>query len=432
MRPLLRPLIAIAVLLAAAGARAGNWPQWRGPAGDGVSTETGLPIAFSESAGVEWKCELPEWGTSTPAVSGDAIFLTSHAEDRRLLLLRIDKQTGNVVWTRQVGTASAPRGSNPWDRSGGHSFHKDHNLASPSPVTDGQVVVGHFGNGDRAAYEFDGEPLWQRNLQEDYGRYTLGWGHANSPVLYGELVISVCIQNSTRGPAPRGPSYVVAHDKRTGRQQWHVPRPTEATGVSADSYATPILRKAGERTELVVAGGQMLDAYDPASGKRWWHLPGLVGNETIGSPVAAHGMIYMTQAKGPLSAVRPGGDGERSRDEIVWEFGDCLWDAPSPVVWGEWIFVVSNNGVARCLGVHTGRLLWKDRVRGNYRASPLAAEGRVYFLNTEGLMTVISASPRFDRLTENRLDVEHTFASPAVSDGKLLLRGKKWLYCISR
>jgi len=431
MRPILYPLIAICLLLAAS-ARADNWPQWRGPGGDGVCRETGLPVAWAEGSGVDWKCPLPEWGNSTPAVWGDAVFLTSHVDDEKLLLLRIDKQSGRIAWTRQVGADRAPRGSNPFDRSGGHSFHQDHNLASPSPVTDGQVVVVHFGNGNLAAYRFDGEPLWHRNLQEDYGRYTLGWGRANSPVLYGNLVISVCIQDPSRGPDPRAPSYVVAHDKRTGRQRWQVPRPTEATHFSCDSYATPILRKAGERTELVVAGGQVLDAYDPASGKRWWHLSGLVGNETIGSPVAAHGMIYMTQARAPLTAVRPEGEGERSRDEIVWKYGDCLWDAPSPVVWGEWIFLVSNNGVARCLDARTGRLRWKARVRGNYRASPLAAEGRIYFLNTEGLTTVVSAAPRFDRLTENQLDMEHTFASPAVSDGKLLLRGKKWLYCISR
>ena len=150
-------------------------------------------------------------------------------------------------------------------------FHKSQNMASPSPVTDGKLVVVHFGNGDLAAYDFDGKQLWQRNLQKDYGNYTIWWGHANSPVLYDNLVISICMQDSCADlPGKPSPSYVVAHDKRTGREVWKTLRMTAATHESCDSYTTPILWKNGERTELVVLGGQMLDAYDPATGKQLW------------------------------------------------------------------------------------------------------------------------------------------------------------------
>jgi outer membrane protein assembly factor BamB len=412
--------------------QADNWPQWRGPDGNGVSRETDLPVAWSEASGVVWKCPLPQWGNSTPAIWGDAIFLTSHVDDHDLLLLKINKQTGRIEWTRQVGTGSCLRGE-PGSYRGRQKFHRDHNLATPSPVTDGRLVVVHFGNGDLAAYDFAGKQLWKRNLQEDYGRYTIWWGHANSPVLYKDLVISVCMQDSCSDIQDQpAPSYVVAHDKLTGRQVWKTMRMTDATRESCDAYTTPIFRRSGNRLEMVVMGGQMLDAYDPATGKRLWYLPGLTGNRLIPSPVAAGEMIYATQGmREALLAVKPAGDGQRPRKDVVWEFDQGTSDSPTPVVAGEWLFMVTNNGVARCLDAHTGRLWWKERLRGEYRASPLAAEGRVYFLNMDGLSTVVSASPRYDRLTENRLD-DRTIATPVTSGGKIFIRGRKWLYCLGR
>jgi outer membrane protein assembly factor BamB len=191
-----------------------------------------------------------------------------------------------------------------------------------------------------------------------------------------------------------------------------------------------MLRKANNRTELVVAGGEWLDAYDPGTGKRLWYLPGLTGKELARSPVAAHGMIYTAQGFGrALLAIRPGGDGQRTAGDVVWTFGNVAWDVPSPVVSGQWLFLVNNMGVARCLDALTGEVLWEQRLRGRHRASPIAAGGRIYFLNTEGLTTVVSASVNFEKLAENQLD-DRTYASPAVSDGKVFIRGREWLYCI--
>lgn len=420
----------------ASDVRAENWPQWRGPDGNGISRETDLPIAWSEHSGVEWKCKLPEWGNSTPAIFGDAIFVTSHVDNRRLVLLRINKKTGEIEWTRQVGTGTVARltmlRKSPAMRRR-QEFHNIHNLATPSPVTDGQLVVVHFGNGDLAAYDFDGKQLWHRNLQKDHGDYTIWWGHANSPVLYEDLVISVCMQDSCHDlPGDMSPSYIVAHDKHTGEQKWKTMRMTAATRENCDSYTTPIFRRSGDRTEMVVMGGQVLDAYDPASGKRLWYLPGLVGNRVIPSPVAAQGTIYAVQGmRRALLAVKPSGDGKRPRDDIVWKFDQGTSDGPTPVVAGELLLMVSNYGIVRCFDAHTGRLHWKERLQGEYRASPLAAEGRVYFLNMGGLATVISASPRFDRLTQNQLD-DQTIASPVVSDGKIFIRGRQWLYCLRK
>jgi len=431
--------VAVAGLLLVAGAGrtcAENWPQWRGPDGNGVSRETDLPLAWAETAGVLWKCKLPEWGDSTPAIWGDAIFLTSHVDNQQLVVLRINKTSGKIEWTRQVGTAAAPVTSQlrkAPDERRHQKFHQIHNYASPSPVTDGQVVVVHFGNGELAAYDFDGKLLWQRNLQKDYGAYSIWWGHANSPVLCGDLVISVCMQDSCSDlPGDPSPSYVVAHDKRTGEVKWKTMRMTEATQENCDSYTTPIFWKHGSRLEMIVMGGQMLDAYDPATGKQLWNLPNLLGNRVIPSPVTAGGMIYAIQGmRQPLLALRPGGDGRRAREEIVWKSEQGTSDSPSPVVWGELLFMVTNDGILRCLDTLSGRLYWKERIKGGYRASLVAAEGRVYLLNLDGLTTVVSASQRFARLTENPLQDE-TVASPAVSDGKIFIRGRKSLYCLGK
>ena len=177
---------------------------------------------LDQASGIVWQCPLPKWGNSTPAIWGNAIFVTTQVDDEKLLLLKINKKSGQIEWTRQVGAEAVrtqPSQGKPASSGGTSVFHESHNLASPSPVTDGQLVVVHFGNGDLAAYDFDGNQLWHRNLQKDYGDYTIWWGHANSPVLYENLVISICMQDSCADlPGKPSPSYVVAHDMRTGRR----------------------------------------------------------------------------------------------------------------------------------------------------------------------------------------------------------------------
>lgn len=436
-------LLGLAALLTAAllvgrtrPAAAENWPQWRGPDHDGTSHETDLPVAWSEQSGLVWKCRLPEWGDSTPVIWGDAIFLTSHVEDEKLLLLKINAKTGRIEWTRQVGTGTAdraPPGKKSGDWRGRQVFHATQNLATPSAVTDGELVICHFGNGDLAAYDFQGNRLWHRNLQEDHGRYTIWWGHANSPVLYEDLVISACMQDSCKDvPGGPSPSYLVAHRKRTGTRKWLLMRPTDAPAECADSYTTPVLHRTEAGVEMIVMGGQILDAYDPATGRRLWHLDGLVGNRVIPSPVVARGAVFATQGmRRDLLAVRLGGRGELSRKDVVWKCEQGTSDSPTPVVWGNLLFMVSNNGVARCLDAETGRLYWKQRLKGGYRASPLAADERIYFLNMTGRTTVVAASSRYDRLTENELN-DQTVATPAVSGKRIFIRGHKWLYCVGR
>ncbi len=420
--------VAVALTLAlACSAAAENWPQWRGPRGNSTSDETGLPVTWNEQLGIAWKTPLPEWGTSTPAVWGDAVFVTTqHGDD--LLVLKLNRLSGQIEWTQKVGEAATPRTGPKREKQ---KFHQLHNLASPSPVADGEFVVVHFGNGDLAVYDYAGQLQWRRNLQDEYGTYTIWWGHANSPVLYHGLVISVNMQDSLAdlGGKPVM-SYLVAHDLRSGKEVWKSERMTGAKAEECDAYTTPVLYDAAEGPQLVVMGGNQLDAYDPTTGKQLWYLPGLVGGRTVTGPTVDNGMIYVTRGmRGALLAIRPGSGGERPASDIVWKQEQGTPDTPCPVLWHDLLFTVTDDGIVHVYDALRGRSIARHRLRGNYKASPLAAEGRIYFLNTDGLCTVLAADPRGEKLAENQLD-EGTLASPAVAGRHLFIRGRRALYCI--
>lgn len=421
-------LIVCGVALTTSGALAENWPQWRGPRGDSTSTEHGLPLTWSENHGIAWKVALPGWADSTPAVWNDDLFLTTQDGDK-LLLLKLSRKKGETLWSREAGHAETPREA----PRGAQKFHKLHNNASPSPVTDGQVVIVHFGNGELAAYDFEGKQLWLHNLQQEYGAYSIWWGHANSPVVFDDLVISVCMQDplTDLGKSP-AESYLVAHNRLTGELRWRSQRMTGAEAEQGDSYTTPLLYKTAQGWQLIVMGGNQLDAYDPTTGKQLWYLPGIVGGRTITGPTVGQGLVFATQGmKKDLLAVRLGGHGKLTRREVVWKETEATPDTCCPVLWQDLLFTVSDNGIAKCYHAPTGNLKWKKRLPGDYKASPVAAEGRVYFLNMHGTTTVTAANERFEKLAENQL-ADETQASPAFSAGRIYIRGKQHLYAIER
>lgn len=429
----LRLLLIVAITEMPLALVAGPWPQWRGPQGTSVSDETGLPREWSETDGVAWKTPLPEWGTSTPAIWDDAIFVTFQ-QDEQLALMRLSTTHGEPVWTQIVGSGAAQRAEKGGEKRTS-KFHDLHNLASPSPVTDGERVIAHFGNGDLASYKFDGTREWIRNLAEDHGGYSIWWGHANSPVLVGDLVISVCMQDSLAGTdQPLSPSYLVAHDKRTGDVAWTTERMTGAESEQGDSYTTPLVVTRGNKTELVVMGGNVLDGYDAATGKQLWHLPGLVGGRTITGPTLADDLIFTTVGmRGPLQAIKLGGIGKRSLDNaVVWKEAESTPDSCCPVAYRDWLWMVTDNGVATCLELKTGAVNWRRRLGPtDYKASPIAADGKIYVLSKNGLTTVLAANGEYELLAENKLDDEF-LASPAISNGRIYLRGRKALYAIGK
>ncbi len=417
-----------------ASTNADNWPQWRGPEGNGISRESGLPIEWSETSNIVWKTKLPAWGNSTPAIWNDAIFLTTQ-EGETLSALRLDARDGRIEWSKQIGAAETVREA---EKRSVQKFHKLHNNASPSPVTDGKTVVFHFGNGDLAAFDFDGNQLWKRNLQDDYGPYSIWWGHANSPVLYGDMVINVCMQDSLEGTAAtkKALSYVVAHDLKTGAVRWFTSRSTVAEAEQFDSYTTPVFHRTADGIEMIVMGGNQLDAYDPATGKIRWLLTGLTGGRTITGPVVEGDAAYATRGqKGELIGVRlptsPGSASGLSESAVLFRHKELTPDSCTPVVWQGRVYTVADQGIAQCLDAKTGRQIWKERLPGDYKASPIVAEGRIYFLNKAGLTTVVAAGDEFKKLAENQLDDE-TLASPAVADGRFYLRGREHLYAIGK
>ena len=408
---------------------AADWPQWRGLRGNGISQETGLPVRWSDDEGIRWKTALPEWGTSTPVVRGNALFLTSHTDDGKLLVLRLDTLTGKIAWTRQVGTGKPVYGDRP--KRGIQVFHRWHNMASPSAVTADKRVVVHFGTGDMAALDFSGKILWKRNLQKDHGPFTIWWGFANSSIVNDGRVITVCMQDSLADRRDQPvQSYVVAHDLETGRVQWKTVRKTRADGEQCDSYTTPLLLTVGGRRQLVIMGGNQLDGYDPANGRQLWFLPGLTGGRTVPSPTASDGLIYAVRGlRGAIVAVKPRGQGQLPRDQITWSHRQNTPDTCCPLVYRGLLFTVADDGIAQCLDAKSGKLQWRTRLKGPFKASPIAAEGRIYFPSTTGVCTVIAAQRKLKQLAANTLD-DQLIASPAVSGGTIYLRGRKGLYAI--
>ena len=399
-----------------------TWPAWRGPTADSVAPGRGLPTKWSKTENIAWKTPLPGWGTSTPAIWQDAIFVTTQDKEK-LLLLRIDGRDGKVVWQREVGQGEVRRKG----PLGNMRFHDEHNMASPSPVTDGQHVWVHFGNGDLACYDYGGKKVWAQNLAEKYGFYSIWWGHANSPLLVGDLLISTCMQDPKGG----GKSYVVAHDKRTGKEKWYADRTTGAKDEWADSYTTPLLFNNKGRAELIILGGNVLDAYDPSSGKRLWLSKPFNGNRLISGPTLAGDKVYALQGmKGPLFAIKAGGAGDVTTSQVLWKYGSTANpDSASPVYVNGLVFLATNVGAVMCVDAENGNEVWKERLGEAFRATPLVAEGRIYFFAKEGMATIIEASREFKTIA--RMDLgEEIIASPAAARGSLFVRTKAHLYRI--
>lgn len=384
-----------------------RWPRWRGPRGDGHSAETALPVTW-DNDDVAWKVPLPGVGESSPIIWLDQIFLTA-AEDggRQRSVLCLDRHDGRLVW-KQTVQFSGPR----------EELHKMNTFASPTCVTDGEVLVAFFGRAGLHAWSLDGKPLWSKDL----GMFEGPWGVGASPVLVGDLVI----QN---GDSDRD-AFLEAFDKRSGKSVWRAARSDHR------GWSTPILFEVEGRQELILNGHEGVAAYNPMTGKLLWSCRGFNGR---GEPTATPGdkLVYLVNGlPGDVYAVRPGGEGDVTASHMAWHTPRKAGrDLPSPIVIGKHVIVVSLAGMAVCYDANDGHSLWQERLGGNFSASPIAAAGLAYFLSEDGSVVVVEPGPRLKQIARNQIavDGDEVFrASLTPCDGQLFLRSDRALYCIGR
>lgn len=412
----------VAAILLWSHADAGNWPQWRGPALDGSSAETGLPLKWGPEEGIAWKLPLPAVGGASPIVWGDRVFLMvsyDPATNDAIELWSVARDDGAVLWKRRV--------------SGGNAASRKHDMASPSPVTDGKHVWAMTGTGVLKSYDFDGNERWSRDFQNEYGRFGLMWGYASSPMLHaGTLYVQVL-----HGMKTDDPSYVLALDAVTGKNRWRIERPTQARTESPDSYATPLIYEHDGRLELAISGGDAVTGHDPATGAERWRATVLNPDDDpswriVTTPIHTGGLLVASGKRKPLVALRPGGSGDVSGTHVAWRH-DKSTDVPSPVSDGERLYVVDDRGIATAYDLATGKIVWGPQrlETGNHSASPVLADGRVYATDEEGVTVVFAAGAEFRLLAKNALE-GFTLGSPAISNGRIFLRTSKYLYAIGR
>ena len=417
----MRTTIALGLLLAASSGLsvyADNWPQWRGPQLDGSSKETGLPLKWSPTENLAWKTPLPMRSGASPIVWKDHVFLNV-AEAGSLYLWALDRNTGAVRWKQLLG-------------GGDHDMRKQ-NMSSPSPVTDGTAVWVMTGTGVLKSFTFDGKERWARDIPKDYGAFGLNWGYASSPLLLDDALYVQVLH----GMKTDDPSYLLRIEKTTGKTVWKQERPTKAIAEAPDAYTTPVPLIVDKRTEIVVSGGDIVTAHDPATGKELWRSDGL--NPTnhqyqriIASPVVSGSTVYTPSRVKPLLALKGGGSGDVTATHRLWQFENGP-DVPTPVVDGTYFYSFDDRGVVYCLDAKTGKNVYGPvRIKpGTYSASPVLGDGKIYITSEEGLTTVVKAGPAFEVVAENAIN-EYVLSSIAISDGQLFLRGDKHLYAIGQ
>lgn len=410
--------VLIVVLLSFAAVNAENWPQWRGPALNGVSAEKNLPVKWTTEENIVWKLAMPGLSGATPIIWRDRIFLNV-AEGDNLAFWCVDKAKGQVLWQKPLG--------------GGNVKMRKHNMASPSPVTDGRSVYVMTGTGIFKAFDFNGKELWSRDIQKDYGNFGLNWGYASSPLLFEDsLYVQVL-----HGMKTDDPSYVMRIDKKSGKTLWKIDRPTNAIRESPDSYTTPALLRYGKNIEIVITGGDCITGHDPATGKELWRANGLNPENNpfyriVASPIVYNEIIYAPTRIKPLLALKAGGRGDVTSSHLLWSTANGP-DVPTPVTDGKYFYIVNDRGIMWCLDAKTGEEIYaQQRIKpGTYSGSPVLADGKIYVTNEDGLTTVVAAGPKFEVLSENALN-EYTLSSPAISDGRIYIRTSGHLYAIGK
>src|SRR5262245_57154609 len=397
--------VALASLLAAPIVRA-QWPEFRGPTGQGHSNETNLPLEWSETRNVKWKTPVAGRGWSSPSIADGRVWVTTAVDSgaTSLRAMAFDVETGQEMVNAEVFQVKRPAGINP-----------KNSRASPTPIVEGDRVYVHFGADGTAALTTSGEIVWKTRLP-----YESQHGNGGSPILYGDLLIVSCDGSDS--------AFVVALDKRTGKQRWR----TWRRQPWDQAYSTPLLIRVAERDELVSVGAYRAAAYDPSTGKEIWRVNYADGFSNVPRPVFGHGLVYIATGfqEPSLLAVRADGAGDVTKTHIAWTLRRGAPLTPSPLLVGDELYVVNDGGIASCLDARTGDTIWVQRLGGSYSASPIFADGRIYFLSEDGMSRVIAPGREFRVLATNKIEGD-TLGSMAIANGSTFIRSDSHLYRIA-
>ncbi|HKY29071.1 MAG TPA: PQQ-binding-like beta-propeller repeat protein [Pyrinomonadaceae bacterium] len=436
-------LLCIAILsLFPISTTAQQWPSFRGPNASGIADGANPPITWDVEKGqnVLWKTTIPGLSHSSPIVWGNQIFVITAissdakasfiAKDRGIGLANddvkhtwhiysIDKQTGRVNWERKAyeGIPRAKR-------------HVKATQANSTPVTDGRYVVALFGSEGLASYDTSGKLLWKQDLgvlnPGLWDDKDSSWGHSSSPIIYGDLVIVQADGHKQ--------SFIAAFNLKDGKQAWRVKR-NEIT-----SWTTPTIYVGKNRTELIANGGRYIRGYDPLTGKELWRFSDNDTQVKMQAPLVAHDLIYITGGYPPgrtMYAFRPGavGDislkaGEAKNDFIAWSLPNGSPYTPTPILHGDLLYVLADNGVLSAYDAKTGERIYQQRLPSSFSASPVAADGRLYLSSEDGDVFVVKAGRQYELISKNTIG-QPLMATPAISQGTLIVRGENTIYALA-
>lgn len=394
---------------------ADNWAQWRGPSLNGVAAGKGYPTKWSQTENVQWKVPLPGRGASTPIVWEDRIFLTCGVDGMNTVLC-FDR-SGKEQWRTSVGTERAGK-------------HKKGSGSNPSTSTDGKHVFAYFKSGDLACLDYGGKVVWQHQLS--YDPESLWWDLGSSPVLTQDYVVVAVMVT--------GPSYVVAFDKRTGKQAWKQDRNVPAPVEAAQSYSTPsVVTGANGKETIYILGADYVTAHDAHNGKELWRVGSLNPEQdgyfrSICSPVVSDGIVIAPYARGKtITAIRTGGSGDVTQSHVLWTKEGLGADVPTPIAVDGKVYVCTDGGELACLDIQSGKELWRYEVeknRNKFTPSPILADGRLYLTREDGTTFVLAPGDKLNVLAINEVK-EFTVATPVFVDHRILLRTYDHLYCIA-
>lgn len=410
-------LVMCCVLATSLPARADNWTRFRGSDGQGISNETSLPLKWSAKENVAWKTPIPGDGWSSPVVWDKRVFVTATTEGGKSChIIALDADSGTILWDREVFKQHPPH-------KRGENSH-----ATPTPTTDGERVYAVFGEGGIAAVTVAGEPVW---TYQDF-KFHSHHGLSASPLVYKNLLI-MPYDGSSKTNASVGwqktwdGALVVALDRATGQVVWKTPR-----GLSRLAHATPIITNVAGKDVLLSPAGEVIQGFDPLKGTLLWTVPA-IGEGVTPSPIVGEGLLFTASGFGAtaLRAVRLEGSPDQTTREVAWDTKKGVTTIPSPIYLKPYLYMVTEKGIAYCLDAATGKQVWQERLPGTYGASPVAADGKLYFLNEGGETTILEPGSTFRVLASNPLG-EQCQASMAVANGRLFIRTKQNLYCIRK